>query len=384
MSAAMEPPYEQLPATAIPAEDQQGMSPSTVVAAAATDPSVNGVVALQQDGVGEMESGAMGSEVAVRTMTVAMATSSPGGQPGWTQQEAAMVAQAAQAREAYADATTTGYEGFQNAAQASWSVTSTRRSVPVWMQRLGAFFQEMGARQQSGPLWTPSPMGTPPPAGRRAMGSPETDPGPRGRSEDGGQSMLWTREQQEQLRRMEQRAPLLYGRAAPQERHDGSSGGSTYEAVQDEVRKQLRGVVEQLEESRREAGDLRREMERLQKERTMKPPEGPPVAYGGVSCRPSPDDAEQVVTIAGTTLSCRSFYVGGTTLSSRSFYIGGTALPSRSFYIDGTTLSSKSLYRDGTTCPSRIFYDNDSRSRIFYVGGTTYASKSLYLSRRRR
>ncbi|CAE7228392.1 unnamed protein product [Symbiodinium sp. CCMP2456] len=309
-----------------------------------------------------------------------MATSSPGGQPGWTQQEAAMVAQAAQAREAYADATTTGYEGFQNAAQASWSVTSTRRSVPVWMQRLGAFFQEMGARQQSGALWNPSPMGTPPPAGRRAMGSPDTDPGPRGRSEDGGQSMLWTREQQEQLRRMEQRAPLLYGRAPPQERHDGSSGGSTYEAVQDEVRKQLRGVVEQLEESRREAGDLRREMERLQKERMMKPPEGPPVAYGGVSCRPSPDDAEQVVTITGTTLSCRSLYRNGTTFSSRSFYVGGTTLSSRSFYRDGTTLSSRNLYRDGTTLSSRSFYRDGTTcsSRSLYIGGTTLPSRIFY------
>ena len=56
----------------------------------------------------------------------------------------------------------------------------------------------------------------------------------------------WNPEQHEQLRRMEQRAPLLCGR--PEE---GSSGGSTYEAAQDEVRKQLRGVVTQREAQKR-------------------------------------------------------------------------------------------------------------------------------------
>ena len=34
-----------------------------------------------------------------------------------------------------------------NAAQASWSVMSTRRTAPAWIQRLGAFFQEMRAQQ---------------------------------------------------------------------------------------------------------------------------------------------------------------------------------------------------------------------------------------------
>ncbi|OLP96260.1 hypothetical protein AK812_SmicGene21544 [Symbiodinium microadriaticum] len=61
----------------------------------------------------------------------------------------------------------------------------------------------------------------------------------------------WNPEQHEQLRRMEQRAPLLCGR--PEE---GSSGGSTYEAAQDEVRKQLRGVVTQREAQKRPAGPM--------------------------------------------------------------------------------------------------------------------------------
>ncbi|CAE7473244.1 PIP5K4, partial [Symbiodinium necroappetens] len=72
---------------------------------------------------------------------------------------------------------------------------------------------------------------------------------------------------------------------------NGSSGGSTYEAVQEEVKRQLRGVVSQLEASRREAQDLRQEVEFLRAEREqsgpsrqledMTMPEGPPVTLGG-------------------------------------------------------------------------------------------------------
>ncbi|CAE7228086.1 hypothetical protein AK812_SmicGene43361 [Symbiodinium microadriaticum] len=80
-----------------------------------------------------------------------------------------------------------------------------------------------------------------------------------------GSPVLLSPEQQEQLRRMEQRAPLLYGppRAERPAEGNGSSGGSNYEAVQEEVKRQLRGVVSQLEASRREAQDLREEVEFL-------------------------------------------------------------------------------------------------------------------------
>ena len=92
---------------------------------------------------------------------------------------------------------------------------------------------------------------------------------------------------------MEQRAPLLYGppRGERQPEGNGSSGGSTYEAVQEEVKRQLRGVVSQLEASRREAQDLRQEVELLRTARgqvgssrqleDMVMPEGPPVTLGG-------------------------------------------------------------------------------------------------------
>ena len=119
------------------------------------------------------------------------------------------------------------------------------------------------------------------------MGSPEADQ--RGR----GSPALLSPEQQERLRRMEQRAPLLYGppRGERPPEGNGSSGGSTYEAVQEEVKRQLRGVVSQLEASKREAQDLRHEVALLRAEREqagangqledMAMPEGPPVTLGG-------------------------------------------------------------------------------------------------------
>ena len=129
---------------------------------------------------------------------------------------------------------------------------------------------------------------------RRAIGSPESDVDPWGHAQRAfvpGQQSLLTREQQEQLRMMERRAPLLYGRPQRVDRGHDSSGGSTYEAVQDEVRKQLRGVVEQLEASRQEADELRQEVVKLragQGEGVQEPqrehlvqPRGPPQSLGG-------------------------------------------------------------------------------------------------------
>ena len=59
---------------------------------------------------------------------------------------------------------------------------------------------------------------------------------------------------------MEQRAPQLYG---PRQGRDESSGDSTQEAVQEEVRKQLQGMMGQLQRSQQEAEDLRRELQAL-------------------------------------------------------------------------------------------------------------------------
>ena len=143
--------------------------------------------------------------------------------------------------------------GQMNAAQASWSMMATRRTAPAWIQRLGAFFHEMRSQQTA---WPPSPMGSRSAYKICAKLSWLTG---------WGSPVLLSPEQQEQLRRMEQRAPLLYGppRAERPAEGNGSSGGSNYEAVQEEVKRQLRGVVSQLEASRREAQDLREEVEFL-------------------------------------------------------------------------------------------------------------------------
>ena len=128
----------------------------------------------------------------------------------------------------------------------------------------------------------PSPFPTTPvsTAGRRMLGSPETDPGPR------GIQPLFSRDQRAQARQMEMRAPLLYGPSVGQNRGEASSGGSTAEAVQEEVRKQLRGVMDELAESRREAGSLREEIQRLRNQadrpqQALLEPEGLPRVFGG-------------------------------------------------------------------------------------------------------
>ena len=161
---------------------------------------------------------------------------------------------------------------------AAWGSGSPAVRRVLLMQRLGAFFQEMRASQQvAGPPWMPSPFPTTPvsTAGRRMLGSPETDPGPR------GIQPLFSRDQ-----RAEMRAPLLYGPSVGQNHGEPSSGGSTAEAVQEEVRKQLRGVMDELAESRREAGSLCEEIQRLpnqadRPQQALLEPEGLPRVFGG-------------------------------------------------------------------------------------------------------
>ena len=221
--------------------------------------------------------------VAMRIMSVAVATNQMTREPGWgspSVQSATYV----HASQGFVD--NLGQPGLeaQNAAQA-WTMEGTRRSVPTWIQRLGAFFQEVRAQQAFPATWAPSAMGSPAtPTTRRPAGSQAPEGGGQ------GQSSLLSRQQREQFRRMEQRAPLLYGSSPQQHPHEGSSGGSTYEAVQDEVKRQLRGVVDQLEASRREARELAEEVARLRRgnveaqrgnaeENAL--PQGPPQEFGG-------------------------------------------------------------------------------------------------------
>ena len=304
MEAQSEPNYEAAlldPTTA--ARDQQGMSPSTVVAAAAVDSPVT-VSGAGQSAEGQAVGyGAAETGVAVRAMTVAVTSSPAGTQQPWSPpQESTMTAQVSHRQEVFTSMNQPGFEGVQNAAQAAWSMSTSRpRSVPMWVQRLGAFFQEMRAQPPASSIWAPSPMSSPPQQGaRRALESPESGRDAwrqHQRAFVPGQQSLLSRDQHEQLQRMERSAPLLYGPPQRSDRGHESSGGSTYEAVQDEVRKQLRGVVEQLEASRQEASELRREVVKLkagQFEGNQRPseelpvqPQGPPRAFGSYLAGPS-------------------------------------------------------------------------------------------------
>ena len=226
----------------------QGMSRNTAQTAVRGDHGGDAEVLRQQAGNGEM---GHQQAVAVRAMAVAMATAtgSPAREPaGAAVSQGDLQFPEGTDRHAFLQQ---GPDVEAHGMAAAWGSGSpaARRVLPIWMQRLGAFFQEMRASQQvGGPPWMPSPFPTTPvsTAGRRMLGSPETDPGPR------GIQPLFSRDQ-----RAEMRAPLLYGPSVGQGRGEASSGGSTAEAVQEEVRKQLRGVMDELAESRREAGSLR-------------------------------------------------------------------------------------------------------------------------------
>ena len=145
-STDLEAPLDVSPAVV----HQQGMSPNTAGAAAAID---------VHSGAGDtttVVAGNRGAEqdVAVRTMAVAVATEQSPRNPVWTSVDAGF---------------TERVEASQARLADSWSVMATRRTAPAWIQRLGAFFQEMRGQQQN--PWQPSPMGTPPQRMTRAAGS---------------------------------------------------------------------------------------------------------------------------------------------------------------------------------------------------------------------
>ena len=243
---------------------QQGMSPNTASA-------------LQEQRLGDMGesqvAGAGETSLAMR----AMAVSSPSRQvdQSWTPTPV-------EQREFVGMATTAGVENGQAAGvtgqalvmgamrtsdanmseAAAWSMEAfgSRRNLPAWMQRIGTFFQEMRSHQAVAPLWTPSPFPSPTPSRprQRALGSQASETSPDG--------TLFSREQWQQMQDMEGRAPLLYGAgqgAGGPRSGDGSSGDSTREVVEAEVKRQMQGLMSQLEVSRKEASQLRVEVERL-------------------------------------------------------------------------------------------------------------------------
>ena len=243
---------------------QQGMSPNTASA-------------LQEQRMGDMGesqvAGAGETSLAMR----AMAVSSPSRQvdQSWTPTPV-------EQREFVGMATTAGVENGQAAGvagqalvmgamrtsdanmseAAAWSMEAfgSRRNLPAWMQRIGTFFQEMRSHQAVAPLWTPSPFPSPTPSRprQRALGSQASETPPDG--------TLFSREQWQQMQDMEGRAPLLYGAgqgAGGPRSGDGSSGDSTREVVEAEVKRQMQGLMSQLEVSRKEASQLRVEVERL-------------------------------------------------------------------------------------------------------------------------
>ena len=127
----------------------------------------------------------------------------------------------------------------------------------MWMQRLGAFFQEMRANPPAGGVWAPSPFPSPPTT-RRHRALHGLQDGRR------GEQGLFTPDQWHRIQQMENQAPLLYGQGQARDgQGDVSSNDSTREAVEAEVRRQMQGLVAQLEASRKEAGELREEVERM-------------------------------------------------------------------------------------------------------------------------
>ena len=238
---------------------QQGMSPNT--ASAREEPRLGEVGSHELPGPGE-------TSLAMRAMMV----SSPASQTGWSMdgQRGELVGMATAApsgRQVEHDARTLVMGGVTTtdanmSEAAAWSLEAfgSRRNIPAWMQRIGTFFQEMRSQHQTGPLWAPSPFPSPTPSRTRqralARPTPEDSPG----------DSLFSQEQWRQMQEMEGRAPLLYGSAqgarGPQS-GDGSSGDSTKEAVEMEVKRQMQGILGQLEASRHEASRLRMEVERL-------------------------------------------------------------------------------------------------------------------------
>ena len=278
-----------LEASQAPDLHHQGMSPNTAQTAVREEHGGDaGAMRRQHESLQVEASDGMRSHqeaVAVRAMAVAMTTAagSPGREPAVATgpQGGLQFPEGAEQHALFHQ----GPDVEAHGMAAAWGGGSpaTGRVLPIWMQRLGAFFQEMRASQTTGaPPWMPSPFPSTPVStnGRRMLGSPNTDPGPA------AIQPLFSREQRAQVRQMERRAPLLYGSGAGQGRGEASSGGSTAEAVQEEVRRQLRGVMDELAESKREASNLRAEVQRLRGQAeplsmVMPQPEGLPRVFGG-------------------------------------------------------------------------------------------------------
>ena len=355
---------------------QQGMSPSHAGATAGFDAQSNAGDTLVVAG----SQGVSNEGVAMRAMAVSVTTGQNPGAMSWPVEGA--YGTGADPRGGAPDVRQETYE-HMNAAQASWSVMSTRRTAPAWIQRLGAFFQEMRAQQAPQSMWAPSPLASPPQGGRRAIASPESEQG-SWPSVGRGEHPLLSREQREQLQRMERRAPLLYGPQG-QDRHEassGGSGGSTYEAVQEEVRRQLRGVVEQLEASRQEASELRREVVRLKSAQAtedptavvLTAPRGPSTGVRRLPGRLS--EQRRSCYFDGAFVTCRIFFDGGIghacgrchkyaylcAVTCRSFYVNGAFTASRIFFDGGIGLTCRGFYINGAFTASRIFFHGGDRA----------------------
>ncbi|CAE7404103.1 GIP [Symbiodinium sp. CCMP2592] len=243
-----EPNYSNAFPDVSPAEmHQQGMSPNHADATAAHDAQGHaGDTTVVAGGQGAAQ--VQETELAVRAMAVAVATDqSPSGSNWPMDGQAAPVGEPTRGP---TEAMGVPY-GQMNAAQASWSMMATRRTAPAWIQRLGAFFQEMRA-QQPAPMWNPSPLGSPP-SGGRAMGSPESEQGVW-MSQAHTDRPLLTRGQREQPQRMEQRAPLLYGH---QQRYEGEVVGVRMKRCK---MRSEDSCVMWWSSWRQEASELRREM----------------------------------------------------------------------------------------------------------------------------
>ncbi|CAE7939504.1 unnamed protein product, partial [Symbiodinium necroappetens] len=160
----------------------------------------------------------------------------------------------------------------------------------------------------------------------------------------------------EQLRRTEQRVPHLYGQLG-RERQEGSSGGSTYEAVQEEVKRQLRGVVGQLEASRKEAQDLRQELE---------PTRGTWRAFGS-GCTSSFDYANGVgrtssLEYAKVVGRASNFeYANGVGRTSSFEYANGVGRTSSFEYANVVGRASNFEYANVVGHTSNFEYANDAR-----------------------
>ena len=110
------------------------MSPSHAGATAGLDAQSNAGDTLVVAG----SQGVSDEGVAMRAMAVSVTTGQSPSAMSWPAEGA--YGTGADPRRGAPDVRQETYE-HMNAAQASWSVMSTRRTAPAWIQRLGAFFK---------------------------------------------------------------------------------------------------------------------------------------------------------------------------------------------------------------------------------------------------